>query len=57
MTKFPMSVSVSTQWFHQNEFQMLSDILVRWEERDNRGRGVHVISAEGLALFLSSLPL
>lgn len=60
LTKFPMSISVSTQWFHQNEFQKLSDILVFWWDwkRDNRDGGDDLmISAEGLALFLSSLPL
>lgn len=41
-----------------NEFQMLSDVLVRWEESDCRDGGVNeMASAEGLALFLSSLPL
>jgi len=57
-----ISVSTHTQWFHQNEFRMLSDIfgvLVKMgRQRDNRDGGVNeMISAEGLALFLSSLPL
>lgn len=62
MTKFPMSISVSahTQWFHQNEFQMLSryfGVLVRWEEREREDEGVNEISVEGWALLLPSLPL
>lgn len=33
-------------------------VLVRWEERVDRDEGVYeMISAEGLALFLPSLPL
>lgn len=45
-----MSISVST---HSG-----FGVVVRWEERDNRDRGVNgMIGADGLALFLSSLPL
>lgn len=36
MTKFPTTSSVSTHTtVSPNEFQMLSEVLVRWEERDN----------------------
>lgn len=50
LTKFPMSISVSA---HSG-----FGVVVRWEERDNRDRGVNgMIGADGLALFLSSLPL
>lgn len=51
-------ISQHTQWFHQNKFQTLSDILVFWIDGKREDGGVdEMISAEGLALFLSSLPL
>lgn len=58
LTKFPMSISAST---HRGCTRMSSDAiryfgLVRWEKGEDEGV-YEMISAEGLAVFLSSLPL
>lgn len=46
-----------TQWFHQNDFRMLSDILVFWWAGKRVCGSLNERSTGGLALFLCFLPL